>query len=284
MTSNPYLTDPVLAGYVPPPPSVDPDAPDMVVENAVAYAMGRTDPKRGRSRRFINTVIAIIALLLAGVIAFVLLSNYQYQQDRTKTKTQLTQAQQALANEQAERAQAEAALGQTVKQLQEHGIQPSITPTATVSPQPGPAGRGILAITRTPQDHVVIVFTDGATSDLGSFVGATGAAGRGVNGVNVSASGDLVISFSDGTAADVGKVVGPAGVTGAVGATGAAGTNGSNGANGTNGSDGVPGIQGPPGVNGEPPVSWTYTDLLGASHTCQRDDPFDPSAPTYHCT
>jgi uncharacterized protein HemX len=37
------------------------------------------------------------------------------------------------------------------------------------------------------------------------------------------------------------------------------------------------------GQNGQPPVSWTYTDALGFSHTCGRTDPFDASAPTYTC-
>jgi hypothetical protein len=83
--------------------------------------------------------------------------------------------------------------------------------------------------------------------------------------------------------------VGPKGDPGAPGKDGAAGTNGVDGSNGTSGADGAagpPGADGPPGAtgaDGQPPLSWTYTDALGISNTCNRTDPFDASAPTYTC-
>ena len=72
---------------------------------------------------------------------------------------------------------------------------------------------------------------------------------------------------------------------------GPSGTNGANGLDSTTpgpqgppGADSmVPGPQGAPGDPGQPPVSWTYDDVLGMTHTCTRTDPFDASAPTYTC-
>lgn len=98
---------------------------------------------------------------------------------------------------------------------------------------------------------------------------------------------------------------GSAGATGPVGSTGPPGSQGDQGDPGQNatadqiadavatyctahsncaGSNGANGASGDPGKPGEPPVSWTYTDALGGSHTCTRTDPFDPTAPTYACS
>jgi len=82
--------------------------------------------------------------------------------------------------------------------------------------------------------------------------------------------------------------VGPQGPSGAPGGAGANGQDSTvPGPQGPPGADstvpGPPGATGPPGGNGEPPLSWTYTDMLGGSHTCTRTDPFDPSSPTYTC-
>ena len=83
---------------------------------------------------------------------------------------------------------------------------------------------------------------------------------------------------------------GEAGAAGPAGPPGASvpGTPGSPGESivGPQGPKGDPGesITGPPGADGQPPFSWTYTDMLGVSHTCARTDPFDASAPTYNCS
>lgn len=71
------------------------------------------------------------------------------------------------------------------------------------------------------------------------------------------------------------------GTVGAAGATGSTGAAGATGATGPSGADGAPGKD---GADGQPPLSWTYTDALGATHTCNRSDSFDASAPTYTCS
>lgn len=84
---------------------------------------------------------------------------------------------------------------------------------------------------------------------------------------------------------------GPAGAPGLPGEAGEQGPAGEPGADGPAGPQGEPGPAGPQGERGEPgvagpagspPVSWTYTDILG-THTCTRNDPFDPASPTYTC-
>lgn len=302
---NEFLSnDPLLWGVEATEPI--PAVQDPVVENAVKAAMEGTEPRR--SPRFINWLIAAIVLVLVAIVVGGIWTFHSLKDKSALQGHQLTLAQQALAHESAERAQAEGALGQTVQQLQSAGIQPSIS-SSSVPPEPGPAGRGILAVTRNASDHLIIVFTDGVTDDLGSFTGSPGSNGRGINNVSVT-SGDLIVSFSDGSSADVGHVVGAPGLNGATGAdgrgvssagisgdghlvltytdgssqdvgnvVGPVGSPGGNGANGTNGTD---------GAAGQPPVSWTYTttDILGNTtpHTCVRDVPFDVNNPTYHCT
>jgi hypothetical protein len=94
---------------------------------------------------------------------------------------------------------------------------------------------------------------------------------------------------------------GQQGASGAPGPSGSAGSNGLNGAAGPSGSagpagpagatgpagpagaDGEPGAPGAAGVDGAPPLSWTYVTPLGVMKRCDRDVPFDPKAPTYHC-
>lgn len=105
---------------------------------------------------------------------------------------------------------------------------------------------------------------------------------------------------------------GPAGADGAPGQNGTDGQNGQNGADSTvpgpmgpEGPEGPPGpaptaeqIQaavdayfaqnpappGPQGPAGQPPAGWSWSDLLGTTHTCTRDDGSPDTAPTYTCT
>lgn len=85
---------------------------------------------------------------------------------------------------------------------------------------------------------------------------------------------------------------GPTGAPGAPGTPGAAGVDGQDGVDGTDGSpgqDGAPGADSTvPGPPGEPPLSWEFetTNVVGppTTHRCERDEPFDPNAPTYTCT
>lgn len=97
---------------------------------------------------------------------------------------------------------------------------------------------------------------------------------------------------------------GPTGPSGGPGSPGASGTPGSNGQPGSPGAAGATGAQGPPGptgpsgpsgapgptgptgqsgVDGKPPTGWTWTDALGRTYTCSRDNTND-AAPTYACT
>lgn len=69
-------------------------------------------------------------------------------------------------------------------------------------------------------------------------------------------------------------------VPGPPGADGQPGTPGKDGAAGAPGEPGAPGATGAPG---EPPLSWTYKDPLGGSHTCTRAADYTPAAPTYTC-
>jgi len=93
--------------------------------------------------------------------------------------------------------------------------------------------------------------------------GATGAEGPGPTSDQVAAA---VSSFC----AAHNQCQGPAGASGSRGASGATVT-------------GPPGENGSNGADGQPPLSWTYVDHIGMTHTCTRDDPFNPAAPTYHC-
>lgn len=98
---------------------------------------------------------------------------------------------------------------------------------------PGGNGRGI-ASTHLANGDLIVVYTDGASEDVGTVTGpqgATGGAGRGISGSAIVGT-DLVITYSDGTSSDLGNVVGPqgsAGTTGVAGANGAAGPTGPNG-------------------------------------------------------
>lgn len=97
----------------------------------------------------------------------------------------------------------------------------------------GSNGRGI-ASTHLASGDLIVVYTDGASEDVGTVTGpqgATGGAGRGISGSAIVGT-DLVITYSDGTSSDLGNVVGPqgsAGTTGVAGANGAAGPTGPNG-------------------------------------------------------
>lgn len=64
---------------------------------------------------------------------------------------------------------------------------------------------------------------------------------------------------------------------------GAPGPAGPPGTPGRDGQNGEPGEDGAPGRDGEPPASWTWTDDLGATHVCTRDEGSPQSAPTYTC-
>jgi len=135
-------------------------------------------------------------------------------------------------------------------QLRENGIEPE-TPSPETVAQSGPVGATGAQGDRGPQGIPGVRGQDG-TPGLDGAPGATGATGA---------------SGSDGTTGNQGEP-GPAGPQGAPGPAGPAGTDGATG---------------PAGADGQPPVSWTYTDMLGISHTCTRTDPFDANAPTYTC-
>lgn len=230
-----YFSDlPELWGIQPPPeaPGTDP-----VVENAVARAMEQTEPRH--SDPFARAVVWGLAILLAIVLVIGVLGYHSLSNKSDQQTAQHKTDQAALLAEEKQRQQTESALTQAINQLQANGITPHISTT----PVPGPAGaagtngangRGILAVTRTANNHLVIVFTDGNTQDLGSFQGAVGATGRGIEATSISAGGDLVVAFTDGTAADVGHVVGAAGAVGPQGDKGDTGNTGSTGPAGAN--------------------------------------------------
>jgi hypothetical protein len=86
--------------------------------------------------------------------------------------------------------------------------------------------------------------------------------------------------------------VGPMGPAGAAGEPGPAGEDGVDGAQGAPGGpgpagpQGEPGPSGPPGepgTDGQPPASWTWTDRLGTTYECTRDEGSPAAAPTYTC-
>jgi hypothetical protein len=73
------------------------------------------------------------------------------------------------------------------------------------------------------------------------------------------------------------------GQSGADGATGAAGPSGAQGPAGPTGAQGAPGPAGPAGADGKPPAGWSWTDRLGTTYTCTRNNS-DDTNPTYSCT
>lgn len=100
--------------------------------------------------------------------------------------------------------------------------------------------------------------------------GATGSTGA------TGAQGDIGVPGQTGPP-------GPAGAPGTSGAAGDPGPTGAQGDPGPAGAQGPAGATGPAGADGQPPLSWSYVDALGISYTCNRTDPFDPTAPTYSC-
>lgn len=102
-------------------------------------------------------------------------------------------------------------------------------------------------------------------------VGATGQNGRSVSSFACQTDSTWLVTYDDGSRQTIaGPCIG----------VGIPGINGTNGVNGTNGADGAAGAA---GADGQPIVSWTWS-WLGANYLCERDDPFDPASPTYHCT
>lgn len=116
--------------------------------------------------------------------------------------------------------------------------------------------------------------------------GKDGADGRSVLSTTCEPSGMWVVTYDDGATVPAGP-----GCVGVQGIQGVAGQNGTNGQDSTvpgpQGPQGEPGaastVPGPAGPAGQAPYSWTYTDAHNISYTCNRADPFDPSAPTYTC-
>ncbi len=114
--------------------------------------------------------------------------------------------------------------------------EPGPSGPAGPSGQPGANGRGIVS-THLANGDLIVVYTDGTASDVGTVTGPQGPAGtdgkdgRGISGSAIIGT-DLVITYSDGTSSDLGNVVGPQGSTGNPGATGPAGPAGTNGSNG----------------------------------------------------
>lgn len=134
----------------------------------------------------------------------------------------------------------------------------------------------------TPSGPSPAQITQGTQGATGA-AGANGRDGNGISLVECTSSGLWRIHYTDGaTQTADGPCVGAVGTTGAAGANGADSTVA--GPKGDTGDQGPAGAPGTNGTNGEPPASWTYSDMLGVSHTCARDDPFDPTAPTYNCT
>ena len=73
---------------------------------------------------------------------------------------------------------------------------------------------------------------------------------RGVRTVEINDNGELIIVFTDGTTTNAGVVKGEKGDAGADGVNGKDGTDGKNGADGKDGKDGAQGIQGLKGTEG----------------------------------
>ena len=119
------------------------------------------------------------------------------------------------------------------------------------------------------EGELVLTFSNGQRSNLGSVIGATGAAGKdgvdgtdgkdgadgadgkdgvdGKDGISIAKSelnskGELVLTYSDGAVNNLGVVVGAAGKNGADGKDGADGINGTNGTDGKDGVDGKNGV------------------------------------------
>lgn len=146
-----------------------------------------------------------------------------------------------------------AALQQQVAQLQDQGNRNQVvaeklatqvrslggTPTVLPSPvsgspgpqgvagpagAPGSAGRGITSTSLTG-GHLIVAYTDGTSTDVGTVAGpagatgASGAAGRSITSTSLT-NGHLVVAYSDSTSSDVGAVVGKDGANGQDGKAG----------------------------------------------------------------
>lgn len=72
----------------------------------------------------------------------------------------------------------------------------------------GDPGRGIVNSTINGAGQLVVVYTDGVTTNLGKVLGDPGTNGRGITSATINGSGHLIITYTDGTSVDVGVVSG----------------------------------------------------------------------------
>ena len=127
----------------------------------------------------------------------------------------------------------------------------------------GEAGVGISSATINEYGELVIIYTDGTNTNLGTVVGAKGEKGDqgaqgiqgekgvGVESVAINADGELVIVYTNGDNINLGKVIGPKGVQGIQGEKGDQGAQGIQGEKGDKGDQGAQGIQGEKGDKGD---------------------------------
>lgn len=238
-----------------------------------------------RTERFAAAALVLSLILLVGLVGVGLIA-VSAKHDANREKSGKTAAVQALATANSSLVKA----GKSpVPTPSEAGPAPVVTRTVTQTPQAGPQGPG-------PSNQQIQVAVAAYCSAVHCGAGPTAQQVAQAVASYCNAKGEC-------RGAPGQSIVGPSGSAGQNGAAGPAGQNateaqvaaavasycgqpsapckGDPGAAGANGQDGASGA---PGADGQPPFSWTYTDVLGAQHTCTRDDPFDPSKPTYTCS
>lgn len=281
------ITIPVGAGMV------EPDA-------RVHEVLARTAVVNTRNPRLVIALIVFVALTVVGAtILFVLFLGQRARTADLTGQVDTLSGQIATLGPQVNRQHDDAeALARQVKAL---GAAPVVQPQPVVGPV-GPAGRGISG-TALRDGHLILMFTDGTTADVGQITGTPGAAGTAGTSITSAlvVGGHLVLTYSDGHTADVGQVVGPAGAAGAAGKNGRSVTSVTNSgghlivgySDGTTqdagplpaGPAGPAGPTGATGATGRPPGSFSFTDELGRTYTCTPDTAADPGAsPHYSCT
>jgi hypothetical protein len=141
----------------------------------------------------------------------------------------------------------------------------------------GPAGRGLAAIWCTSTGRWQVSYTDGVfNADAGPCTGPPGIPG--VTG-SPGAAGQPGPAGSPGATGPTGS----AGQPGQAGPAGPPGPTGDPGPSGPAGPPGTSGAAGPAGPAGKPPAGWTWTDPVGVTYSCDRDQASPDSAPRYTC-
>lgn len=201
-----------------------------------------------RPRGALGLIIALVVLLVAGLTADVTLHVVEAQRiSNLQSIIQTTRTNDAQSYN--------SLLGKysaVYKQLAATGAKTNETKPEDIAPLPGPTG------------------TPGASGSAGA-TGASGSDGVGIESVQCNSDGTWAFLYTNG---DTQTVSGSC--IGATGATGPAST--------TPGPAGADGVDGTDGADGQPPLSWTYVDDLGVTHSCTRTDSFDPINPTYQCS